>query len=109
MNSFPLIGTNGWKFQSLVKVVNDGRSYQNALDSSSNDVKVAGILVQASSSVITTSTVTATSSASGTASHTLSPSTKSSKSASMGLLDLQRHSIISLLFPAAMGVIALFS
>ena len=108
INSFPLIATNGWTFSSLAKVVNsDGHSYQNALDSSSNDVKPAGVLVAPSSSVISTSTPS-TSSASGTADHISSP-TASSKSASMGLLDLQRHSMISLLFPAAMGVIALFS
>jgi len=107
INSFPLIATNGWTFSSLAQVVNDGRSYQNALDSSSNDVKVAGVLVAPSSSVITTSSFP-TSSASATADHNSSP-TPSSNSASMRLLDLQRHSMISLLFPAAMGVIALFS
>ena len=107
ISSFPLIAANGWTFASLARVINtDGYSYQNAQDSTSNDVKVAGILVQASSSAITTSTTPATPSASG---HNLSPSPTTSKSASVGLLDLQKHSMISLLFPAAIGVIALFS
>lgn len=41
--AFPSIAANGWKFQSLAKALNDGRSYQNA-DSSTSDVRKKDIL-----------------------------------------------------------------
>jgi hypothetical protein len=107
INFFPLIATNGWTFASLAKVVNDGRTYQNALGSASNDVTVANIISSFSSSSSSSSTATPTPSGSGTVDHSLSPTPTSSKSASTTLrLDRQRHSMFYLLFPAAMCVIA---
>jgi len=110
ISAFPLIATNGWRFASLAKVVNDGRTYQNALDSSSNDVTVANIISSPSSlSSSSSSTAAPTSSGSGTVGN-LAPSPTSSKSASITLrLDRQRQSIFFLLFPAAMCVIAVLS
>ncbi|TFK75908.1 glycoside hydrolase/deacetylase [Pluteus cervinus] len=44
INAFPMIKANGWNMISLAKIV-DGRSYQNAAGSSSDDVEPGDILV----------------------------------------------------------------
>ncbi|TFK28739.1 glycoside hydrolase/deacetylase [Coprinopsis marcescibilis] len=44
MSIFPLIAQNGWEFESVASCVNDGRSYQNAEGSQSDDVVLADIL-----------------------------------------------------------------
>ncbi|KAF5320726.1 hypothetical protein D9619_000933 [Psilocybe cf. subviscida] len=47
LNSHPMIAANGWKFISLAKAINDGRTYQNAGGSLSDDVKASNVLAGA--------------------------------------------------------------
>ncbi|KJA24474.1 carbohydrate esterase family 4 protein [Hypholoma sublateritium FD-334 SS-4] len=49
MTAYPMIKSNGWKFMSLAKAIADGRTYQNAEGSLSDDVESAGILVESTS------------------------------------------------------------
>ncbi|CAA7259763.1 unnamed protein product [Cyclocybe aegerita] len=44
IQSYPMIASNGWNFASLARVIGDGRAYQNAQSSSSNDVQDSDIL-----------------------------------------------------------------
>ncbi len=62
MTAYPLIKSNGWKFMSLAKAIDDGRTYQNAEGSLSDDVESAGILVEASTSSSTAASTTTLSS-----------------------------------------------
>ncbi|KAF9568900.1 glycoside hydrolase/deacetylase [Agrocybe pediades] len=74
--SFPKIAAAGWKFESLAKAVNDGRTYQNAAGSLSNDVKVSGILLGAAAgSSNSSSTTSSTQSGSSTSSTSSSSAT----------------------------------
>lgn len=60
MTAYPLIKSNGWKFMSLAKAIGDGRTYQNAESSLSDDVESAGILVAAESTISPTASPTTT-------------------------------------------------
>jgi len=90
--TFPNISSNGWKFASLAKVVNDGRTYQNAEDSDSDDVKADNILVGGASGANSTSSsasasVTATGASTGTgaaASQTSGTTASASNNATTG-------------------------
>lgn len=66
MTAYPLIKSNGWKFMSLAKAIDDGRTYQNAEGSLSDDVESAGILVAESTSSSTAASTTATLSSNAT-------------------------------------------
>ncbi|KAF8974562.1 hypothetical protein BDZ97DRAFT_1900211 [Flammula alnicola] len=120
MTAYPMIKSNGWQFVSLAKAIGDGHTYQNAEDSSSNDVVPAGILVAASSS--STSAAPSTSAASsGSTSATpsiasasgqnLSPSPTPSKSSAVPLRSTLPNcfALSSLLLSALTSVIVLLS
>ncbi|TFK32917.1 chitin deacetylase [Crucibulum laeve] len=54
MDAYPLIKSNGWKTESLAQLIGDGRAYQNAAESDSNDViPVANGVLVGNSSVST--------------------------------------------------------
>ncbi|KAF8812434.1 glycoside hydrolase/deacetylase [Phlegmacium glaucopus] len=79
INSYDMINSNGWNFQSLAQVIGGGRSYLNAQNSSSNDVVQTPIV---SSSSSTTSTSTISTSISGTSTTAAVIATSSSKQGS---------------------------
>ncbi|KDR83740.1 hypothetical protein GALMADRAFT_236093 [Galerina marginata CBS 339.88] len=112
MTAFPLIKSNGWNFASLAQVIGNGRTYQNANSSTSDDVQPDNILfpsTSSSSSSSPTPTPGSTGSTPPASASSASQSTPAAKSSASRDLHPLRSAYASLLIAGVTGAIVLCS
>ncbi|PPQ91816.1 hypothetical protein CVT25_000265 [Psilocybe cyanescens] len=116
--AYPQIKSTGWNFSSLASVVGDGRTYQNAQNSASNDVQPDSILVGAASSAVNSSSTIASSTStgstagvtsSGASSAAASGSSNTKSSAALPIISSFTSAHITLLIACVTGALVLSS